>query len=180
MEQADDMRNSIEDHVAVYIDGVKAVTRIIDEAYKLLDCGRMERNRLELMLRELLSSKRSVRRKDFDRMMSDLISDQNRREEDVRKCLVSFIEEQGGLAERLKEEVKDLNVDMVRRINASIENGLAVTRQRILDFRNEQGMFARRLKILLGMGETLTVSDVKRVVREIKDGLTTWDAAAAT
>jgi hypothetical protein len=68
---------------------------------------------------------------------------------------------------------------MVRCINTSIENGLAVAKQHIVDFHNEQQMFVRRLKILLEMGETLTISDVKRVVKEIKDGLMTWDAAAA-
>lgn len=180
MENAEDMRNAIESHISVYVDGIRAVTQIISEAYKLLDRGRVERVHLETVLRELLSSKRSVRKKDFDRMMSELIHDQDRREEDIRKCLASFIEEQGALAERLKGEVKCLNVDMVRCINGSIENGLAVTRQRILDFHNEQGMFVRRLKILIEMGETLTVSDVKKVVREIKDGLTTWDAAGAS
>lgn len=180
MTPANEMRSSIEDLIAIYVDGLKAVTQIVSDAYGLLDRGRVERDDLEATLRNLLSSKRSVRKKDFDRMMSELIVDQVHREEDIRKSLASFIEEQGALAEKLKGEVRNLNVDMIRCIVASIENGLAVIRQRIVDFHNEQRMFVRRLKILLEMGETLTVSDVKRVVREIKDGLITWDAAAAT
>ena len=176
MTSLDDIRETAENVVASYVTRLTAISQIINDANELLNKGRAERSSLESSLRDILAETSSLRKKDFDEMMGVVMTEQNAREEAIRVALKRFVDEQTDLANKLKDELKNGNIEKIRSIQSSIEKGLTQTMQLITDLRNEEQVLLRRLKILVKMGPKLKVTDLKKAVKEMQGNLTAWDA----
>lgn len=175
MASLEQTREMAEGVLVSYLTSLGAVSRVIDDAHELLNKGRIERNSLETALRDLLSETSSLRKKDFDEMMAEVMEQQNKREDAIREALKQFVDEQTVLASRLKDELKSGNLEIIRSIQSAIENGLSHTMQLITDLRNEEQVLLRRLKILVKMGPKLRVRDFKKAVKEMHENLVAWD-----
>lgn len=175
MASLDKMRETAEEMVASYVARLTAVSQIINDANELLNRGRVERSFLENSLRNILAETSSLRKKDFDEMMAEVMGEQNVREEAIRAALKRFVDEQTALANRLKDELKMGNIEHIRSIQSAIETGLGQTMQLITDLKNEEQALLRRLKILVKMGPKLKVTDFKRAVKEMRSNLIAWD-----
>lgn len=176
MASLEQMREAAEEVVASYVTRLTTVSQIIDETYGLLNNSRVERAELETALRDILAETSSLRKKDFDEMMADIMEQQNRREAAIRDGLRRFLDEQVVLANRLKNELKSGNIELIRSIQASIEKGLSETKQFITDVHNEEQMLIRRLKILVKMGPQLKVQEFKKAIKDMRENLMEWDA----
>lgn len=176
MASLEQMREAAEEVVASYVTRLTTVSQIIDETYGLLNNSRVERADLETALRNILAETSSLRKKDFDEMMADIMEQQNRREAAIRDGLRRFLDEQVVLANRLKNELKSGNIEIIRSIQASIEKGLSETKQFITDVHNEEQMLIRRLKILVKMGPQLKVQEFKKAIKDMRENLMEWDA----
>lgn len=89
--------------VASYETRVKVVGGIIEDTHKMMDDFKEKREIMAEELQEVLAKRESLRKKDFDRMMADIISRQNEREKQVREMLENFRKEEEMVAEKLKK-----------------------------------------------------------------------------
>ncbi len=84
----------------------KFVNEIVEDTHKMLDGFRGKREEMSDNLREVLAKSESLRKKDFNTIMRDILLTQQKREENVKKMLADFREEETRVAEQLRELLK--------------------------------------------------------------------------
>jgi uncharacterized protein YukE len=82
---------------------VAFVREVVQETHALLDRFRQERERMATELREMLAKSESLRRKDFNAMMGEILAAQQRREEGVKAMLQKFRGEEERVAEQFQQ-----------------------------------------------------------------------------
>jgi nucleoid DNA-binding protein len=102
----DNLKNLAEEIIVSYDARVKMVGEIVEDTHKILDGFKEKRQEMSDNLREVLAKSESLRKKDFSAMMQDILLTQHRREENVKKMLADFREEEARVAERLRELLK--------------------------------------------------------------------------
>lgn len=100
------LKNLARDIVASYDTRVKIVGGIVEDTHKMLDGFRGKRQEMSDNLREVLAKSESLRKKDFNTMMQDILLTQQKREESVKKMLADFREEETRVVEQLRELLK--------------------------------------------------------------------------
>lgn len=81
---------------------VQVVQAIADDTQKLLLNFRNQRERMSQELKEALSQRESLRKKDFDKMMADILTVQSMRERNITNVLVDFQEQEMKVLNNLK------------------------------------------------------------------------------
>ncbi len=94
------------DIVASYEARIKVIQAIAEDTKKLLEEFREKRERMGQELKEALSQHESLRKKDFDGMMEDILTAQKTREENVKQMLADFQDEEMKVVEGLREMLK--------------------------------------------------------------------------
>ncbi len=92
--------------VASHNTRMQVVNEIVEDTHKILDGFKEKRQGMSDNLREVLAKSESLRKKDFNAMMQDILLTQHKREENVKKMLADFREEEARVAEQLKELLK--------------------------------------------------------------------------
>ena len=100
------LKNLAEDITASYDARAKIVGEIVEDTHQMLDGFKEKRQEMSDNLREVLAKSESLRKKDFSAMMQDILLTQHKREENVKKMLADFREEEARVAEQLKELLK--------------------------------------------------------------------------
>ena len=90
------------DIIASYDARLKVVGDIIDDTHKMMDGFRGKRETMAGELQGILAKCESLRKKDFDRLMADIVSRQNEREKYVKEMLENFRKEEEVVAEKLR------------------------------------------------------------------------------
>ncbi len=94
------------DIVASYEARIKVVQATVEDTRRLLEEFREKRERMGQELKEALSKHESLRKKDFNEMMGDILITQSEREENVKKMLADFQEQEMQVVENLREMLK--------------------------------------------------------------------------
>jgi hypothetical protein len=81
---------------------VQIVNEIVQDTQKMLDDFRKKREAMSQELRDILAKSENLRKKDFSRMMEDIVLTQQRREENVKRMLEDFREEESLVAKNLR------------------------------------------------------------------------------
>ena len=110
------------DIVASYEARINVVRAIVEDTQKLLEEFRNRREKMSQGLKEALSKHESLRKKDFDKMMGDILLLQSEREENVKTMLADFENQEmqvlGGLKVMLQKgeklRLKDFKKTLVR------------------------------------------------------------------
>lgn len=105
-EKERDLKNLAQDIVAAYDARVKIVGEIIKDTHQMMNGFKEKRENMSMELQEVLAKCESLRKKDFNRMMANIIVAQNKREKQVRKMLEDFREEEEMVAGKLKSLLK--------------------------------------------------------------------------
>ena len=100
------LKNLAEDIIASYDTRVRVVGEIVEDTHKMLDGFRERREEMSGNLKDVLAKFESLRKKDFNAMMQDILLTQQKREESVKKMLADFREEEARVAEQLRELLK--------------------------------------------------------------------------
>jgi len=106
MKKKSDLKQIIKDIIVSYNARVRIIAEIVKDTHETLADFRERRQEMSRELRELLAQNTYLRKKDFDRMMADIIDKQNRREEEVRKMLEDFRQEEEKVAEGFRKLLK--------------------------------------------------------------------------
>lgn len=189
MPLAEDMKNIVEHIISSYEARIQSIGAIFDTTGQLLEGfqdnlfdTRQEREKINAELRGNLAKNESLRKKDFDNMMRDILSAQGQREKQVRSLLKDYLNEQKEMANALGanlSEVKDAlfrgDAQRVTEFQAAITEILAMQEQRkqevsseLKEFQKNKQEMAHRLKELLAKGRKLRIKDLKSMLAEFK------------
>jgi len=100
------LKNLAEDIIASYDTRVRVVDEIVEDTHKILDGFREKREEMSGNLQEVLAKFESLRKKDFNAMMQDILLTQQKREEGVKTMLADFREEETRVSKQLRDFLK--------------------------------------------------------------------------
>ena len=173
---AEDMKRIAEEIVSSYQSRISTVAMIIDNTHQLLEDYKNKRNEISNHLKETLARQESLRKKDFDYMMKDILSHQDEREKQVRDLLKTFFEEQKEIAQVIKRNLaegeekvrisgfKKMLEDIQARQKAR-ENEVSVM---LKEFQTEYKEMAESLRSLLDKREAIRIKEFKATLKDIR------------
>jgi len=183
------VRDVVEDIISSYEERIQSIGSIfdntnviLDEYQELVSNTKTERENLKVRLRDVLSKNDSLRKKDFDNMMSSILSSQDEREHEVRSLLNGYLNEQREMARVLKENlgmfrdtlgkdnvrrVRDFQ-EMLKKIIIEQDNRKNEIDAKLKAFQEEQSEISVSLKELLSMGRELRIKDLKLMLKKLE------------
>ena len=187
MPPAEDMKNIVENILSSYEMRIQSIGAIFDTTHQLLQSfqesfldTRLEREKISDQIRDCLARNESLRKRDFDCMMHEILSVQDTREKEVRELLNGYLAGQKEMAHSLRDnlaKIKDAlakeETKRVREFQTVIKDILAEQEERKLEavfkleeFQAGQREMAKRLKELLAKGSELRIKDLKSMFAE--------------
>ncbi|MFZ2603195.1 MAG: hypothetical protein WAX79_04245 [Candidatus Omnitrophota bacterium] len=174
---AEEMRRVAEEIVSSYQSRISTVASIIDNTHQLLEDFKTKRNEMSSQLQEALARQGSLRKKDFDSMMQEILFHQDEREKEVRDLLKTFFEEQKEIAEIIKKSLtgaEKIRIDDFKKMLQDIqakqrarENEVSVM---LKEFQTEYKETAESLRSLLNKREAIRFKDFKEMLNYIRAG----------
>jgi len=175
MEIADDMKRLTNEVVFSYESRISEVGIIIDNTYRILEEFKTKRNEMSNQLKENLAKKGSLRKKDFDSMMEEILSRQDEREKQVKDLLRTFLEEQKEVAQTIKKNLAEgekVRIDDFKKILQDIQTRQKARENKVsialMTFQKEYKEVAKSLHNLLNKGEAIRIKDFKEMVKNIR------------
>ncbi|MDP8313696.1 MAG: hypothetical protein RAP70_01305 [Candidatus Celaenobacter antarcticus] len=174
MQTADDMKRITEEMVSSYESRIVNVAMIIDNTHKIIENFRIIRNEMSNHLKERLAKEDTLRKKDFDNMMRNVLLMQDRREEEVRDLLKTFLEELKEMAEIIKKQLADGNKVRIEDFKSLLDSIRTRQTQRgnevdimLKEFHEEYTEMTKSLNELLRKGEAVRIQDLKSILKNI-------------
>ena len=156
--------------------------KIVQDFQDSLLNARAEREKINSQLRESLARNASLRKKDFDRMMSTISSYVEQSEQEVRQLSRKYLGEQTKLVRQLREslrefrdaltegqaeKVKELQT-LIREILSKQDESKNKVTSKLEQFQQGQRQTSKMLKGLLAKGEKLRIRDFKKMLSEFE------------
>jgi len=174
MDVGNDLRALANSIIDSYEMRVKTVGVLMNQANRLLESFQLEIEDMMAGLRDNLAKAESLRKKDFDRMMSSVIERRRRAEEEAEENLRHFQGEEEEMIERLRnivlrggrsslEDVGAIREDILKR-QKKREKTIIGTLKR---FQIEQEDIRVALKSLLSKGENIRLKDFKVMLKSL-------------
>ena len=175
MESEENLRDLANSIIDSYEMRVKTVNDLMEQAYHFLEGFHGELQEMILQLKENLAKSESLRKKDFDRMISGLTARRNSREQEAEKVFQNFQEEEKEMIGRLRnvmvqggqsnpDDMEIIKEDILNR-QKERETGIIQALKRI---QMEQEELKSALKRLLAKGETVKLKDFKLMLKSLK------------
>jgi len=168
------MGSSIESVTDSYEAQVKTVGALMNKTVEVLKRFDLEQEEKVTELRDLLAKADSLRRKDFDTLMTKIWAQRREKEEKVSHTLDGFLKEQEELVAWLRkvivngniglEEFKLLSQNFIARQKRAEEELSRMLRELHL----EQEELGSGLKQLLQKGEKIRIRDFKAMIKAIR------------
>ena len=172
---ADDIKRLTNEVVFSYESRISEVGIIIDNTYRILEEFKTKRNEMSNQLKENLAKKGSLRKKDFDSMMEEILSRQDEREKQVKDLLRTFLEEQKEVAQTIKKNLAEgekVRIDDFKKILQDIQTRQKARENKVsialMTFQKEYKEVAKSLHNLLNKGEAIRIKDFKEMVKNIR------------
>ena len=172
---AEDMKRVAEEIVSSYQSRISTVAMIIDNTHQLLEDFKNKRNEMSNHLKETLARQESLRKKDFDNMMKDILSHQDEREKQVRDLLKTFFEEQKEIAQVIKRNLAEGEKVRISDFKKMLENIKARQKTReneasvmLKEFQTEYKEMAESLRSLLDKREAIRINEFKEMLKDIR------------
>lgn len=145
---------------------------------KFLEDYKAERDQLNLQLMEKLAKTASLRKKDYERMMSDIMNKLDDKEQKVKEYFTLFIEEQktlilflkGGIFENSpNDNHRKINLfyEELKRIAEEMESKKEVAIRELNDYQHINRKIIEKLQELLNRNGQVLVKDVKKAHEEL-------------
>jgi hypothetical protein len=188
MNNIEEMRKLTEEIVSSYESRISAVCTIVDNTHQLLDDFSEKRSGMSMQLKETLAHGKSLRKKDFDSMMKDILGPQETMENETRNLLKTYLDEQKEAARIIRENLekhKEGGVKgeadgiedfrkVITDIQASQKTREKEVREMLASFRNDHKMLAESLRSLLEKGTAIRIRDVKIMLENIRSKRMQW------
>jgi len=169
-----DMGSSIESVIDSYEARVKTVGALMKKTVEVLKRFDLEQEEKVTELRDLLAKAESLRRKDFDTLMTKIWARRREKEDKVSHTLDGFLKEREELVAWLRkviangniglEEFKLLSQNFIARQKRAEEELSRMLRE----FHLEQEELGTGLKQLLQKGEKIRIKDFKAMIKAVQ------------
>jgi hypothetical protein len=154
---------------------------LFDNVNNSLSELKKERDLLNLKLCENLAKNGSLRKKDYNTMMSGILSALDEKEKDAETQFLNFIEAQKETAQSLKNSllgIKDITTqdanekiriikEQLSQISKQQETRKDVVMKTFMEFQQMHNRMMERLESLLDKGEHIQIQDIKKVKDQI-------------
>lgn len=189
IELKDEMNDTIKNEIFSLANEIQSINSISDVTHQLIEDfqdsfidQKQEREKANIELRENLAKNNSLRRKDFDKMLKEIIAIQDESEKEVRSMVKVYLNEQREITHSLIEnlgkfknacirgefqEIKKL-YDLIHQINSKQEKKKDVVTSKLKEFQKEQQKFTSQIKELLIKENNCRVRDFKMMLKEFK------------
>jgi len=175
MGTGEDLRALANSIIDSYEMRVRTVNGLMDQAYQFLKDFQMELEDMIIRLRDNLAKAESLRKKDFDRMISDVIERRHQTEEETREGLKIFREKEGEMVGRLRKivhggsgstlgDMAAIKEDISQR-QKEREKNIIKTMKRL---QIEQEELRVALRNLLEKGEQVKVKDFRVMIKSLR------------
>ncbi|MFH1435228.1 MAG: hypothetical protein ABIJ56_05895 [Pseudomonadota bacterium] len=181
-------KNIVESTISSYEERMQHIGDVFDAAHQILQgfqesfTAKQERDTINARLRESFAKNGSMRKKDFDGMMRDILLAQDEREKEARDILSGYLDEQKETAKALKENLQKIRDSLaggeVRRVHechemmkdilAGQDERKEWVTSRLKEFQEEQKLLSSRLKGILAKGKEIRAMDLKLMLDELK------------
>lgn len=165
---ADHILNSYETRVRVVGEMMKETTAVLKRLSE-------EQAEMALQLRDTLAKKESLRRRDFDSLLEDIVLRNVDKEKKVNKVLESFGKEQGDVIARLRNILtgnEKIKLSDFRALSKGILERLDRREKEVSDllrsFHIEQEEVAASLRKLVEKGQEVRTKDFKAMIESLK------------
>jgi len=118
----EELRKTVERLILSYESQVSTIGAIVDGAHGIVQTVKKDRAEVNKRLRESLARDASLRKKDFDTMMMGFNLYQEKREEEIRRKIDAFLNQQRELPSQLKALLEGVDVDRVGNTRTTISN----------------------------------------------------------
>jgi len=160
----------------------EATGQIFQDFQESLLSTRAEREKINGQLRESLARNGSLRKKDFDRMISVISSHLDECEQEVRRLSQKYLREQTKLVQQLRQGLKDFKEaltkgqaqkvkelqELIKEILTKQDESKNEVTSKLKDFQQGQQQTYKMLRGLLAKGEELRIRDFKAMLAEFK------------
>jgi hypothetical protein len=184
------MKECIEDLISEYDARIKGFEILFDTTQQFIEGfqnsffeKKEERKKINLELRESLAKNNSLRKKDYDRMTSSIISMQNKKENEVKRLLTRYLNERKELARTLRENLEEFKNALVEGelqrvkehqkfiwdIISELEEGKKKITTKLKEFQKEEHEMANELKKLLAKGKEVRIKDLQLMLTEFHE-----------
>jgi hypothetical protein len=186
MPLAAEKENILESIISSYEARIQSVEAFFGQIFQdfqdSLLSTRAEREKISSQLRESLARNGSLRKKDFDRMMSVISSHLDQSEQEVRQLSQKYLNEQTKLVQQLREglrnfkdaltegqaeKIKELQTLIKEILSKQDESRNEVT-SKLKEFQQGQQQTSKMLRDLLAKGEKLRIRDFKAMLAEFE------------
>jgi LPS O-antigen subunit length determinant protein (WzzB/FepE family) len=183
----DRLLTSYEERVSCMGAMLDSTFQVLQESQNPLAGMQEERERIKAELRERLAKTNSLRRKDFDRMIQDLLASQREQEQEMRNLLSDYLNEQKALAQGLRDglaRLTDSATEATRREGKATaaerlrsllketpirqEQCRAEMHTKLEQFQQKQEALITGLRELLARGEDLRIKDFKLMLERFR------------
>ncbi len=192
MSNAEDMLKLTEEIISSYESRISSVCTIIDNTHQMLDDFKENRGTMSMQLKEALAHGKSLRKKDYDNMMKDIVESQEIMEDEARVLLKTYLDEQKDAAKTIRENLAKHKVDgvtgeagrinnfrtIITDIQASQKTREEEVRNMLTTFRNDHKMLSESLRSLLKKGTEVRIRDVKIMLENIRSKRMQWQEEA--
>ncbi len=186
MPVAQDLRALANSIIDSYEIRVSTVNALMHQAYHFLKSFQMELEEMVIQLRDNLAKTGSLRKKDFDRMISDVTERHRQSEEEVEQRLKLFKAQEEKMIGRLRriilkgnhsglEDIEAIRQDISKRQKEREKTIIKALKR----FQIEQGEFRTAVKNLLSKGERLKIKDFKIMLKTMRAQQSDIDAEVA-
>ena len=183
MRAGEDLRVLANSIIDSYEMRVSTVNALMNQAYHFLRSFQTELEDMIVRVRDNLAKTESLRKKDFDRMISDIIERCQQREEEAEQSLKLFQEQEQQMISRLRkiilggnrsglEDIKAIKEDIYRR-QKEREKGIIKALKR---FQLEQEELRVALKKLFSKGENVKIKDFRIMLGSLRARQSDTDA----
>lgn len=176
---AEDIKELVYEIASSYETRVSAVSRIIENAQRVLEDFKTEGNEASNQLKETLAVGESLRRKDFDNMMKDIFDRHTERQKQAKDLLRTYLKEQRDLALTLKKAVEgSISIESFTALLGNIQTRHKQREEEISnmlgDLQREHEETTTSLCSLLYKEKKTTLEDFKEVVTRIRSSQRGW------
>lgn len=191
------LKNFDEDIISLYENKIEGIESVLENTHLLLEVSeesffetRQEIERIKAQLRDSLARNESLRKKDFDDMMRDILSIQHEREKETRDSLKAYFSEQKEIAYVLRKSLEKFRESITKNESIRIGEFHAFYKEildnqevrkkevvsKLKEFQKEHQEMSIRLKELLAKGRELRIRELKSIFKEFKAQRDVWIA----
>jgi len=193
---AENMKSIAGEVLRFYESSIDKVSTMVNSTNRILGEFRIERDSANNTLKDSLAKEKSVRKKDFDSIVDEMIPFHDEKEKEIKITLNDFLNEQKKAAETIKKKLSSnekIRIDdfreMLNDINADRENREKEVQTMLRDFQAEYKIMGETLQNFLKMEKSVRIRDVRNMMKdfrrerqerkaEIKDRARDWKETA--